>query len=90
VACDPVSVYLEKAAENDLDRMDNATYEMFMKHLEKIEQMPPRRHLKFGVPVHVDHVGQGRIIYQVEDEAIYIIRCFTDHKDYEKWYKSLK
>lgn len=90
MACDPLSIYLEEAAENDLDWMDSATYEMFMKHLEKIERMPPRRHFKFGLPVHVDNVGQGRIIYQMEDEALYIIRCFADHKDYEKWYKSLK
>lgn len=85
-----MEVNLSEQAADDLDAMDNTTYLVFIKHLEKIAQMPPRRHMKFGVPAHVEDVGQGRIIYQINDDTLYIIRCFTDHKDYEKWYRSIK
>jgi mRNA-degrading endonuclease RelE of RelBE toxin-antitoxin system len=77
-------------AENDLDEMDDATYDLFDKHMDKIARMPPRRHLRFGIPMHVEEVGQGRILYQVKNDTIYILRCFKTHKEYEKWYKSLK
>jgi mRNA-degrading endonuclease RelE of RelBE toxin-antitoxin system len=77
-------------ARKDLKKMDGQERQFFHDHVKKLAELPPRRHLKYGLPVHVDNVGQGRIIYQLENEALYIIRCFTDHKDYEKWYKSLK
>ena len=73
-----------------MDKMDNAIYDLFNKHIDKIAQLPLRRHLKFGLPFNVEELGQGRIIYQVNNETLYIIRCFTSHKDYEKWYKSFK
>lgn len=85
-----MDVKLSEQAANDLDEMDNPAYLLFLKHLEKIAGMPPRRHLRFGVPVHVEDVGQGRILYQVTGEALLILRCFTSHKDYEKWFKSFK
>lgn len=85
-----MDVQLSEQAANDLDEMDKPTYLLFLKHLEKVSQMPPRRHLRFGIPVHVEDVGQGRIIYQVSGEILFIIRCFTAHKGYEKWFKSFK
>ena len=47
--------------------------------------MPPGRHLKFGLAYNIEDVGQGRIVYQVKNDTIYIIRCFSTHKEYEKW-----
>jgi mRNA-degrading endonuclease RelE of RelBE toxin-antitoxin system len=82
-------VYQDEARE-DLKKMDGHERQFFHYHVKKLAELPPRRHLKYGVPVHVDNVGQGRIIYQIENETLYILRFFTDHKDYEKWYKSLK
>jgi mRNA-degrading endonuclease RelE of RelBE toxin-antitoxin system len=90
VARDRMEIKFRDQAVDDLDKMDNSTYLFFMKHFEKIAQIPPRRHLKFGIPVHVEDVGQGRIIYQIENETLFIIRCFADHKEYEKWYRSVK
>lgn len=80
---------LEKAVK-DLDDMDKATYLNFRKHLAKISKMPPRRHMKHGVPVNVEEVGQGRIAFHIdaENEVLFIIRCFSDHKEYEKWYNA--
>jgi len=77
-------------AEVDLDTMDNATYLLFDKHIDKISYMPPRRHLKFGMPFNVEEIGQGRIVYNIKNDTLYIIRCFRTHKEYEKWYKSFK
>jgi mRNA-degrading endonuclease RelE of RelBE toxin-antitoxin system len=77
-------------AADDLDRMDNNAYLFFVNHIKKIAQMPPRRHMKFGMPFNVEEIGQGRIVYQVKEEKLFIIRCFADHKDYEKWYRSKK
>ncbi|CAJ35192.1 hypothetical protein [Methanocella arvoryzae] len=85
-----MEIRLFEEAEEDLDRMDNAIYDLFNKHIDKIAQMPPRRHLKFGLPFNVEEVGQGRIIFQYNSDTLYIIRCFTSHKEYEKWYKSFK
>jgi mRNA-degrading endonuclease RelE of RelBE toxin-antitoxin system len=81
--------YSEHAA-NALVKMDSATQVEFFRHIEKMLDMPPRKHLRFGQPYNVEKVGQGRIVYQIEDDTLFITRCFTTHKEYEKWYKSLR
>ena len=73
-----------------LIKMDKATQVEFICHIEKMAEMPPRKHLLFGKPYNVEKVGQGRIVYQIEDNTMFITRCFTTHKEYEKWYKSLR
>ncbi len=83
-------VFLEQS-EKELDQMNKQQNEMFSKHFKKIIQIPPRRHLRFGLPFNVEEVTkQARIIYKIENETIYILHCFTTHKDYEKWYKNYK
>lgn len=79
-------------ARIDLKQMDGTLREFFRKHVEKISKMPPRRHLRFGVPYNVEDVTkQARLVYSYKnDETLLIIRCFTTHKEYEKWYKSYK
>ncbi len=80
-----------ESAEKELEKLDKATNMLFGKHIEKIVSMPPRRHLKFGLPFNVEEVTrQARIVYKIEDETISIIRCFSTRKEYEKWYKSYK
>ena len=85
-----MKVKIQDKAEEDLDKVDNATYDLFNKHIDKITLIPPRRHLKFGMPFSVEEVGQGRIVYNITKNVLYIIRCFASHKEYEKWYKSFK
>ncbi len=82
-------IFYEEARE-DLKGLERSQLELFFRHIKKISQLPPRRHLKFGMPFNVEEIGQGRIIYQVKEEKLFIIRCFSDHKDYEKWYRSKK
>lgn len=80
-------IFYEEARE-DLKRMERSQLEFFARHIKKIAQLPPRRHQKFGMPFNVEEIGQDRIIYQINEDQLLIIRCFTDHKDYEKWYRS--
>ena len=65
--------------------------EFFKNHLEKLVQMPPRRHLRFGIPFHVENVTkQARLVYEIEGGDLVVLHCFATHKDYEKWFKSFK
>jgi mRNA-degrading endonuclease RelE of RelBE toxin-antitoxin system len=81
--------YSEYAAKALL-KMDRATQEVFIEHMEKMAEMPPRKHLRFGQPYNVEKVGQGRIVHQIESSTLFITRCFATYKEYEKWYKSLR
>jgi mRNA-degrading endonuclease RelE of RelBE toxin-antitoxin system len=84
------SVFSENA-EKELDGMDQKLRKLFFKHVEKIENMPPRRHMKFGMPFNVEDVTkQARMVYQIEENKPYILHCFKNHKEYERWYKSFK
>ncbi len=74
-----------------LEELDNSIRKRFVRHIEKLQSVPPRRHLKFGLPYNVEEVTkQARIIYQIKEEELHILRCFATHKEYEKWYKAYK
>ncbi len=78
-------------AEKELDEMDKSLRKLFIKHAEKITAMPARRHLRFGLPFNVEEVTrQARMVYNIEEETCYILHCFKNHKEYERWYKSFK
>jgi mRNA-degrading endonuclease RelE of RelBE toxin-antitoxin system len=80
-----------ESAEKELEKLDKPTNLLFGKHIEKIAFMPSHRHLKFGLPFNVEEVTkQARIVYKTEGETIYIIHCFSTHKEYEKWFKSFR
>lgn len=84
------AVFSEKA-EKELDGTDSGLRKLFIKHAEKIASMPPKRHLRFGLPFNVEEVTrQARIVYGIEEDACYILHCFKTHKEYERWYKSFK
>jgi len=84
------SVFSEKA-EKELDAMDNSLRVLFFKHAEKISLMPPKRHLRFGLPFNAEEVTrQARMVYKIEEETCFILHCFSTHKEYEKWFKSFK
>ncbi len=83
-------VFSEKA-ERDLEDADATLRKLFFQHAEKVAQMPPRRHLKFGVPYPVEEVTrQARLVYRFENDACQILHCFKTHKEYERWYNSYK
>lgn len=78
-------------ADDDLSRMDSSIRAHFISHFQKILRMPPRRHLRFGVPMHVEKVTeQARFVYKIEGDLLSVVRCFATHKEYEKWYRSFR
>ena len=84
------TLFSEKA-EKELDEMEKNLRKLFLKHAEKITEMPPKRHLRFGLPFNVEEVTrQTRMIYNFKENKCYILHCFKTHKEYERWYKSFK
>ena len=82
---------LSLKAYADLGRMDAALMEMFWGHVDKVCEMPPRRHLKSSVPYFAENVTrQARLACQVREDCILVIRCFSTHKEYESWLKSFR
>jgi len=76
-------------AEGDFNKMDFQLQNFFLKHFEKLEKIPPRRHLKHGVPYYVESVTkQARFVYKIEADFYVTLRCFKTHKEYERWLKS--
>ncbi len=86
-----MKILFSEKAEKELDDTDQSLRKLFIKHAEKIALMPPRRHLRFGLPFNVEEVTrQARITYSIEGDTCYILHCFKTHKEYERWYKSFK
>jgi hypothetical protein len=71
--------------------MDGYLRKLFFEHIEKIIETPKQRHLRFGVPFYVKEItNQARIVFNFENNDLYIVRCFTTHKEYEEWYSKYK
>jgi len=69
--------------------LDKQLQKIFQKHIIKICKMPPRRHMRHGVPCHVENVTrQTRIVYNEEEKTLLILHCFATHKEYERWYRA--
>ncbi len=78
-------------AKQELENLNQDMRKIFLLHLEKIHARPPRRHMKHGIPCHVENVTrQARIIYDTQGDRTYILHCFASHKECEQWYKSYK
>ncbi len=74
----------------EIQKMDHGLQELFIRHIEKVSNMPPRRHLRFGNPHFVEKVTKSaRFAYKIENETVYVVRCFATHKEYEQWYRNL-
>jgi mRNA-degrading endonuclease RelE of RelBE toxin-antitoxin system len=86
-----MKIIFEKRATDDFLSFDRQLQEFFRKHIDKLQNMPPRRHLRYGLPFHVEEVTkQARLVYNEEGDTLYVIRCFATHKEYERWYQSYK
>jgi mRNA-degrading endonuclease RelE of RelBE toxin-antitoxin system len=79
------------SARKELESLPEEITAIFLKHLEKMQEMPPRKHMKYGIPCHVEKVTkQARIVFNIEEGYIYILLCFGSHKEYERWYGSYR
>ena len=86
-----MTVIFHAMAEEELDSMDRELRRLFFKHIDKVVQMPPRRHMRLGVPYYVEKVtNKARLVYEKEEGEVTIYHCFATHKEYEKWFKSFK
>ncbi len=88
-----VRILFDEDARNDLKRMDRNEQAAFVKQADKLALIGPRRHLRHGADAYADRVDKdGRMPYLWDEDGqtLRILRCFTDHKEYEKWYRSFR
>lgn len=79
------------SAKKEISGMPHDMRALFLVHLEKIYSRPPRKHMKYSIPCHVEKVNrQARIIYDTSEDRIIVLHCFASHKEYEHWYSSYK
>ena len=84
------AIFTEQGRKDFL-ALEKSLQKFFQDHINKLAAMPPRRHMKFGVPYHVEDVTrQARLVYEIEGETMFITHCFATHKEYEKWYNSFR
>ncbi len=86
-----MELLFSESAKKELENLPQELKAIFLVHLEKIQSKPSRKHMKHGVPCHMEKVTkQTRIVYDVRGGQTYILHCFANHKEYERWYKSYK
>ena len=77
--------------ELDFGQLEPGMRRLFKAHMEKLLRMPPRKHLRLGRPFFCEKVtGQTRLIFRLEGESLRAVRCFSTHKEYEKWFRGMK
>jgi hypothetical protein len=78
-------------AKMDIHSFERKLQGFFLAHLDKLSKMPPRRHLRHGLPFFVENVtSQARLAYLEDGNTIRIVRCFAAHKEYQRWYQSYR
>lgn len=84
-----MKIEISDEADKALGKMDRSLQKKFDDYIMKISNIRPTRHLKNH---NIEVVGDGRIIYHIDQETntLYILRCFPDHKSYDKYRNSLR
>lgn len=78
-------------ARKELADLEQELKSQFIRHLAKMQEAPPRKHMKHGIPCHVENMTrQARIVYNIKGTQIYILHYFATHKEYERWYISFR
>ena len=83
------SVVIDEDAREQFLNLDSSIRERISKKLVKLQREDlPARHLKQGIPVFVEEVGQYRIVFKKRDDLKEKRIVFIgDHKEYEKWFR---
>lgn len=81
-----MQVIISNDAYKDIGKFASDLKKQIYSHFIKISQEGlSRKHLHYGLPYFVDKIGYfGRIVYDIQDNKIFIIRIFNDHKEYER------
>lgn len=80
------AVILHEDAREQLLKLDSSIRERIIKHLARMQDKPPGKHLHHGLAYFVEKVGQYRIAFKVA-ETVKTVYFIGDHPDYEKWLK---
>jgi len=82
------NVIISKRAIKELNKIPRELKILFLKHIKKLENHLPGKHLEHSKYFVEKVTDSARIVCEIEQNNIKIVRCFANHKDYEKWYKS--
>jgi len=84
----PFTIRFEEGAFHAFAKLDKGIRGDVTKKLRQLERDDfVSRHLKHGVNVSVEEVGQYRIAFTIDEkEKIKYIVFIGKHKDYESWY----
>ena len=86
-----MKIIFEEQAQKDFNSLEKRLQEFFRHHIDKWQGMPPRRHMRHGLPWHVEDVTrQARLVYNERGDTLTVIRCFATHKEYQRWYQSYR
>jgi phage-related protein len=86
-----MEIIFSDSARREMEDLEQELQYLFIEHFEKMQRGSHRKHMKYGIPCHVEKVTkQARIVYDIKGDLIYILHCFANHKEYERWYKSYK
>jgi mRNA-degrading endonuclease RelE of RelBE toxin-antitoxin system len=70
------------SAKKELESLPQELIILFLKHLEKMQETHPRKHMKHGIPCHAEKVTKhARIIHNIEGDDIYILHYLGGHKE---------
>jgi len=82
------TILFSHKAREDFLNLETTTKKSIAKHIIKMETNPPRKRLR-NTNFYVEQAGQGRIVCAIFANRIEILRIFSIHKEYERWYKRL-
>ena len=86
-----MEIIFSDSARREIEDLEQELQSLFIKHLEKMQRKSHRKHMKYGIPCHVEKVTkQARIVYDLKGDLIYVLHLFASLKEYERWYKSYK
>ena len=85
-------IILHPDAKESLDEMDKSVRLQILKKIHQLERDDlTSRHLKHGLPFFVEEPGQYRICFTIDEaEKTKTVWFAGDHKQYQKWFSSLK
>ena len=86
-----MEIIFSDSAKREMEDLEQVLQYLFIEHHELMQRGFHRKHMKYGIPCHVEKVTrQARIVYNIKGDLIYVLHCFANHKEYERWYKSYK
>ena len=86
-----MEIIFSDSARREMEDLELELKYLFIEHHELMQRGSHRKHMKYGIPCHVEKVTkQARIVYDIKGDLICVLHCFANHKEYERWHKSYK